>query len=253
MKIGIYDDVPEFNEMICHACRAILEKWNYDCETVMYGSESELMQEVYELDILLLDIKLPDSDGIEIKQNLEQMGVNVLIIFVTFYTSKAASAFGIHVCGFVDKDHLEEDLEKYLIPALQSLTHFVVLEQGVSSRQVRYIESSRVYSILHLADGSSVETRTPLREYEKMLSKFNFVRTHKSFLVNLHYVDAFAPDHMMVSNEARPIPISFRLRTQIKRILLKLHIEEVRKQDAFSVKKCEIESGQKDAEQKKEG
>ena len=75
MKIGIYDDVPEFNEMICRACKKILEKWSYNCDIAMYGSEGELMQEIYELDILLLDIKLSDGDGIEIKQKLERMGL----------------------------------------------------------------------------------------------------------------------------------------------------------------------------------
>ncbi len=220
MKIGIYDDVPEFNEMICRACKKILEKWSYNCDIAMYGSEGELMQEIYELDILLLDIKLSDGDGIEIKQKLERMGVNVLIIFVSYYTGKAMSAFGIHVCGFVDKDHLEEELEEYLIPALQSLNHFVILENGINSRLVKYIKSARVYTELHLANGSVFETRTSLRRYEEMLSKFNFIRIHKSYLVNMYYVEQYKFDCFIIAKEPMPIPVSVRLRTQVRKRIL---------------------------------
>jgi len=215
MKIGICDDIPEWNRILCHTCQEILAKWHYNCDIVMYETGSALLEDIDEIDILLLDIRLQDMTGIEIRRKLEQMGTNILIIFVTCLKSMAISAFGINVCGFVEKDHIEDELETYLVPALQSLTHYIFVEKGVNSRRIKYIQSKRTYSDLYLAGNSKMMTRTPLRKYEEMLSKFDFIRTHKSYLVNLYYVERYCKEYFII--DGKNIPISVRLRQRVKK------------------------------------
>lgn len=56
------------------------------------------------LDILILDIEMPEMSGIEVKKRLERIRNHTLILYVTGHVEFMQEAFGTYVFGFVEKN-----------------------------------------------------------------------------------------------------------------------------------------------------
>ena len=57
------------------------------------------------------------------------------------------SAFGVNVHGFVRKQYLTMQLGNMLTSAIEILNMFVILEDNLDSREIKYMKSLRVYTI----------------------------------------------------------------------------------------------------------
>lgn len=213
MKIGICDGSPEYSKKIYEICNEILFRWKYYCEFAIYNDGIALYEEIDKLNLIILEIEMPGIDGIEIKDRLEKIKANVPIIFVSFHTERMPSAFGRNVCGFVDKAKMEYQLEACFIRVMNSLACYIILENGIDSRLVHYIKSERSYSDLYLVSGEKVITRTSLHEYEKLLCRVGFIRTHKSYLINMYHIEMIKNNQFIVGNQI--IPISVRLQKKV--------------------------------------
>ena len=95
IKVAIVDD----EQTICDKIKNILLKFD-DIRTYTYNSLSLLDQEY---DFILLDIEMPDYDGIEYsKKHLDQK-----IIFISSYDTRYKQAYGPNIYGYITKDNLE--------------------------------------------------------------------------------------------------------------------------------------------------
>ena len=72
-----------------------------------------------------------------------------------------------------------------------------------------------MYCRLFLVDGTEKVLRTSMRELERKLEESGFVRAHRSYLVNLQYVEAV--DDNMIYILSQKIPISVRKRSKVKK------------------------------------
>lgn len=214
MRLGICDDNERDREMIYQISKDVVSGTGIDCEIISYQNGSVMLGSMAEVDLLILDIEMPGMSGLEIKQRLQNLGTDTVIIFVTNHVELMPSAFGIHVYGLVAKKNLEEQLPEMLASALEMLGQYMILEDGVDSRDVLYIRSARIYSDLYLADGTKKVTRISLEHYAQMLSGVGFVRTHRTYVVNLKWVEDITARGARIGEEL--IPISTRLRNEVR-------------------------------------
>lgn len=75
--------VVEDNEKISGIIKRALEEQNYNVETTASGHEAESLASRYEFDLLILDLMLPDHDGVDLCQNLRRMGIAAPILMLT--------------------------------------------------------------------------------------------------------------------------------------------------------------------------
>lgn len=75
------------------------------------------------------------------------------------------SAFGVNVHGFVRKQYLTMQLGNMLTSAIEILNMFVILEDNLDSREIKYMKSLRVYTELFLANGEKKVTRISINYY----------------------------------------------------------------------------------------
>ena len=113
-KIMVVDD--EVKE--CELLERFLERKGYDVIT-FYNGEKALERVKYEKpDVILLDIKMPGMDGIEVLRNIREFDKDVGVIMVTALNDKAtgiaATRLGAndYVTKPVDLDHLETSIRK---------------------------------------------------------------------------------------------------------------------------------------------
>lgn len=75
---------------------------------------------------------------------------------------------------------------------------------------IQWLEASRSYCILHMEDGTSQTESLPLAEVERYLPSDRFIRIHRSYTVNLDYVEAFAGNEVIIGQQHIPIGKQYR-------------------------------------------
>ena len=72
------------------------------------------------------------------------------------------------------------------------------------------------YSRLFLVDGQTIFVATTLKTLSEKLENYNFFRTHKSFLINLNYVESFEENCFLKMKNQSCVSVSRRRKTLLK-------------------------------------
>lgn len=197
IKIAICDDEAVWRESLEKMCRTFFEKKKPseempDIHVFSSGKELIASNEIY--DILLLDIEMPDQDGIGIKEYFEMHRKQTRIIFTTSHKERALEAFGKNVVSFLVKPIDEADFQRVMEKTLSDICGPVleIEENGeafvIPTKQIKYIEAQDKYTLAVTVSGEYLFRRT-LKFWESVLPGEDFVRIHKSYLVNLEYFE----------------------------------------------------------------
>ena len=186
--IGICDDDEFYRKRIVNAVRLLCYKFQVLAELKIYASGEELLEAEENLDILFLDEELSDDktqilNGADVRRNFEKTNRKTLIICITSYDEYMQDAFGMYVVGFVIK--YKKDEQKRLAEVFQRC-----MEKLSAEVQLAYIEVQGHYIHFINADGSEYKLRCSIDTIEMQYKeKKNFVRCHRSYIINLHYVE----------------------------------------------------------------
>ena len=109
IQILVIDDEP----VICDGCRLILSENGYEVDTRASGREGLRAFERKNYDILLLDMKLPDMDGMDILRKLHREKPDLQILVMTGYStvSNAVKAMKLGAHDYLSKPYTDEELE----------------------------------------------------------------------------------------------------------------------------------------------
>lgn len=214
MRVGICDDEAIMRRKIRQICNRSLVELDLNCEVIEFRNGTEIIDFAEALDILILDIEMPGMNGIEVKKRFQAMKHNVIIIYVTSHDEMMQEAFGLNVLGFVEKEYMEQMLPVMLASALETVGRFVVLEDGIDSREIAYIRTEQIYCRLFLVDGGERLLRVSMKELESQLGDVGFFRIHRVYLVNFQYVEDIDASTVFVMKQR--IPISVRKRAKVK-------------------------------------
>lgn len=197
ISIGICDDEASCREDMKTICRTFFEKKKNFAEIIdiqIFSSGKEIMASDFDCDILLLDIEMPEQDGIHIKEYLEANRKHTRIIFTTGHKERVLEAFGKNVVSFLVKPFCWEEFEKVIEKILTDLQGPVldIVENGetlmIPISQIKYIEAQDKYT-LAVAEEREYLLRKTMKFWERVLPGQDFVRIHKSYLVNLEYFE----------------------------------------------------------------
>lgn len=167
-------------------------------------------------DIVFLDVEMPYGNGFDLLDELDE--INFSTIFVTAYSNYAIKALNLSASYYilkpVDIDELIAAVEKVkeekkndnhgfnskiLVENLQNLNiqeHKIVLPlmngfEVIRVKDVIRIQANDNFSDFHLTNGSRKVICRTLKHYEELLKEFDFVRVHKSHLVNIQYITRY--------------------------------------------------------------
>lgn len=167
--------------------------------------------------LVFLDIAMPEKSGFDL---LGELGhISGEIIFVTAHNNYMLQAFRFSAVDYLLKP-VEDEL---LVEAVQRATRRIAekseemqvgallhnLAQFASGRKMKlcipslrgvkvleipdiiYCEANSNYTNFHLTNGDNICSSKPIFEYESLLEDCNFVRVHKSFLINLEHIKEY--------------------------------------------------------------
>lgn len=196
LKIAICDDEAIYRENTEKECRAYFqEKENMPEDEVkifLFSSGKELINSTDEYDVLFLDIEMPDSDGILVKEHFEKNRKKTRIIFLTSHEERAFEAFGRNVWFFLRKPLKSPELKKAMDKVMADMNGTVleIEENGeiviLPVRQIKYVEVQDKYTMV-VTKTESFMFRKTMKFWEEQLPKQDFGRIQKSFLVNFEF------------------------------------------------------------------
>lgn len=86
----------------------------------------------------------------------------------------------------------------------------------VTVREIAYLEAQRNYCNIYLDNGTYLNVTIPMNEVYEYLNPANFKRIHRSFVVNLEYVDTYM-GNLLVLNNGKEIVIGREYRDALKK------------------------------------
>ena len=130
IKIAICDDEEQSVALHEQIVRECLQAEGIGCEIATYTQSRNLLYDITDdgffYDLILLDIEMPGTSGMEIPQQIKNYLPNVRIIFVTSHTEYAIDAFELSIFRYVPKNNLDVKLTAAVIDAAK----LIELEDG---------------------------------------------------------------------------------------------------------------------------
>lgn len=205
MKIVLCDD--EFKSLI--AMEELVKELAPEAEIKKYTSAKELISSNDYCDIAFLDIEVDnESGGFKAAQHVKRLNNKCVITFFTNYDSYAREGYNYRAYRFILKDegkqlirhHFSETIKEYY-----RLTGKIVLLHGagkkiVSVSDIMYIHMKDHYGDVYLASGEKYLWRKSLTAMEPFLTRFDFERCQKSYIVNMDYVKTKIKNQFLLIN-----------------------------------------------------
>jgi len=184
----------------------------------VYKSGDEFLKEfaageINDVKIVFLDIFMPGTDGIGTARKLREADKEIVIIITSTSTSHGLDGYSVDALQYLVKPvkypELKNVLEKCTSMFADSLRFIEVLSDRVTVRvylkDIIYIESFNTALHIHTVK-DTIKTFLPLSEMEKQLEGSSFLRTHRSFIVNIPYIKDIAEnDFVLTSGTLIPI------------------------------------------------
>ncbi|MCK6611302.1 MAG: LytTR family DNA-binding domain-containing protein [Bacteroidia bacterium] len=187
----------------------------------------------YKPDLVFLDIEMPGYSGLQLLDFLEDEECCFDIIFVTAYSEYAIKAFRLEAVDYllkpVDTDELTAAVNRSITNSKKDFIRYKQLKQRfepetnerlaiyqldgiklIELSSILFLEGDGAYTRILCRDGQEIIASRNLKYFENTLSNQNqFFRSHKSYLVNLDYVDKIQKgDKPLVKIGNKELPLS---------------------------------------------
>lgn len=189
------------------------------CGIAKSVAEARVLLVQNNVDLIFLDIAMPGENGFELIPNVQAAKAHV--IFTTAYDQYALKAIKANALDYllkpIDIDELKEavnktsryiELNKSMETRAESLQNLsanmadraeirkISLPNGqgyslISIDDIVHIAADSNYSVFYLANNDKITVSKVLKEYEEILPENQFVRIHKSSIVNLNYLKEY--------------------------------------------------------------
>lgn len=192
------------------------------------------------IDLAFLDIAMPRETGFELLPALQKQ--NAMVIFTTAYDQYALKAIKSNAVDYllkpIDISELKESVDKAFkwarllkaqiasaksahgadealktieIKSKISLPHTHGYHV-VDLDEIMYVEADSNYSIFNLKGGDKIVISKPLKEFELYLEEKDFMRIHKSVIVNFHFVKEYSSKNgaQIILKNGVVLPVSRR-------------------------------------------
>ena len=241
MKILIVDDETLARERLV----SLVSELNADCSI----SEAENGVAALKIinkespELILLDIRMPVMDGLEVAHHLAGLETPPAIIFTTAYQDYALDAFDAHAVDYLMKPVRKERLQQAIDRAKalsrvninelrdhhdsnSSRTHLSTTVQGnlqiIPIEKIYYLKADQKYVTAVWSDGELLLDDS-LKSLEQEFSS-QFIRIHRNTLVALEYILGLEKDEagnptIKLQGMETPLPVSRRHASHVRKVL----------------------------------
>ncbi len=174
-------------------------------------------------DLLLIDIQLPETNGLRTVQFLRRIGIRSDVIFVTEAIEYGIECYRYGTYDFIRKPvavtEFERVMRRYVKEKIEKNADFYqITSRGgivkINLRRVLYFES-RGRKVNAVEQDMETSFYQKLDMVESQLKNRDFVRIHQSYLINRAYITFISGTEVVLANRIR-LPVSKRYAVEVR-------------------------------------
>lgn len=198
-RLAVCEDDKVVREAISRFCDEVLTEAQIPHEITGFSTVEELEASFavqdWEPHLLILDIETGNKTGMELAKEMRDREDERSIIFITGYEKYLAEGYDVQPLQFLLKPINWEKLQTAILRdwKLRHSPKVLLLQKGRSMiripfRDILYVEASGNHRITITQKEGNEVFQSGLMEVEQLLPEDQFLRCHKSYLVNLNHV-----------------------------------------------------------------
>ncbi len=216
------------------------------CQVCSNGYEGVKAIQQYKPDLIILDIQMPKINGFEMLELIENPPA---VIFATAFDEYAIKAFDAHAIDYLlkpfNQDRFEKAIKKWreqknnsagekqtkqLLDDVALTTpqnQRIVIKDGskikiIPIQDIFYLEAADDFVKVFTKEGYFLKNKT-MSHFEQVLDPSQFVRSHRSYIVNLQQITRIDPyekdNHVAILRSGAKVPVSRTGYPKLKSIL----------------------------------
>lgn len=213
-RILIIDDDVNFSQVL----KKRLQHHFHD-DIIVYNQVTEELLNGHLWDLVFLDIEMGNINGIDIAKQLKRKQRAPLVIFVSNKEGLIHNTLEVQPFYFIRKNFLDTDINSAL-SLLRSIKFRIremiqIKEDVLDIQDIIYVESSN-HIVTVTMTTSKIMYRMTLEEISKLLKPYLCIRIHRSFIINMRYIDRWYSNRVILK-DGLEIEIGRKFQMEAKR------------------------------------
>ncbi len=223
LRIGICDDSADARDSLHLQLEKVLRE---ESEEIVYefstgsGAVRWLKKHIGEIDLLFLDVEMPEMNGMEAAEEIRKFDSSILIVFVTGYSDYVFDGYRVNALDYIMKpagtERLAEVLKRVREQLYKKMDEMYLFKNTEGTFRfpiaaIYYFYSDKRKVIL-VCEEKEYSFYGKLDEVEQQLSG-RFVRIHQRYLVNPDKVEQIGGEHVTMIGGIE-LPVSRALKEE---------------------------------------
>lgn len=200
----------------------------------------ECIQTKGDFSIYLLDIIMPEMNGIDIGEFIRKRDNTSVIIYLTASSEYAVSSYTVQAFHYLLKPLHCNRLFSVLDAALQRIeselakSYLVKTADGIQAVRyhiIIYAECRAHHILYYLSDGTVIKSLTLRRPFDEVMAPFlkddRFIKISASFIINMNFIQSMTNEYFVMTNGAQ-LSISRRVRSTCKKEYINFLLENTK-------------------------
>jgi DNA-binding LytR/AlgR family response regulator len=180
----------------------------------------------YPVDLVFLDIEMPDKNGLDFLKSIKQ---NIMVVFTTAHSKYAVESYTVNAIDYllkpIEVDRFKiacnkaKDFFEYSKTSTSKLQNCLYVRSEyalikILHSEIRYLETMDDYIKIHTSDGKIVLTLMSMKKILEKLPSNEFVRVHRSFSISLSTISSIRNQTILLGDTVIPIGANYKKEIQ---------------------------------------
>ena len=210
----VEDDAPDAEKLQQYLTEYFTKKQERIHIQKFSNGEQFLFSYPHDARLIFLDIQLGRLNGIDIAHEIRKIDQNVALVFTTNLAQYVFDGYEVEALDFLVKPltypSFSTKMDRIYTKISRTQNHLIEVHTGktpvyIRPEDISFCETSRKKMIIHQRNGAETLCSESKAELEEKLSPYPFFSCHRSFIVNLNFIDTMSSDTVTVSGTVIPI------------------------------------------------
>lgn len=204
MHIGICDDEIFVLELMRQLVKDYCDRHMLEAEIHLFASGAELLALAENLDLLFLDIEMPELDGIEAGKLLRRKNQHCKIVMATCREDRMKEAFYLEAYRFLTKPFDPSEFEEAMDDFVRTMAGFrkmtlweMRMPVEIRQRDIIYIQTFDSYTEF-IVGNRLMRSEKSLNALEEELDSKLFFRVNKKYIINFLYMEHYEKGKLLI-------------------------------------------------------
>jgi DNA-binding LytR/AlgR family response regulator len=180
----------------------------------------------FPVDLIFLDIEMPDKNGLVFLKAIKQ---NIMVVFTTAHSKYAVESYNVNAIDYllkpVELDRFKmacnkaNDFFEYSNTSISKLQNCLYVRSEyalikILHSEIRYLETMDDYIKIHTTDGKIILTLMSMKKILNKLPSNDFIRVHRSFAVSLSNITSIRNQTILLRDTTIPIGVNYKKKIQ---------------------------------------